>query len=198
MRYIGIVRSAVRPSCPDGGRREGVFQITDPHYDGGGAGPHAAPPAWPGLALVGFVGLGLLVGASDGALTGSALRGWYGSLAQPPGAPPNAVFGPVWTVLYVLMGVAAWRVWWRVQAGPALRLWGWQLALNAVWTPVFFWLRQPLPALAVLAALIVAIVVTMRRFAAIDRAAAWLLVPYLLWTGYALYLNAGICWLNHG
>jgi translocator protein len=180
---------------PRGGE-EGVFQTTDPH--GEGAGPRAVPPANPGLALVGFVGLGLLVGAAGGALTAAAVRGWYAALVHPPGTPPDAVFGPVWGVLYVLMGVAAWRIWRRVQAGPALRLWGWQLAANAAWTPVFFGLHQPLLALAVMLALIVLIVLTARRFAAIDRPAAMLLVPYLLWTGYAFYLNAGICWLNRG
>ena len=144
------------------------------------------------------MGLGLLVGAADGAVTAAGVRGWYGSLVQPPGTPPNVVFGPVWTVLYLLMGVAAWRVWRRVAAGPALRLWGWQLALNAAWAPVFFALRLPLLALAVSLALIAAIVLTVRRFAAIDRGATWLLVPYLLWTGYAVYLNAGLWWLNRG
>ncbi len=176
------------------GAREGVFQITDPH--GEGAGPHAAPPAHSGLALVGFVGLGLLVGAAGGSLTAGAVPGWYASLTHPPGTPPDALFGPVWGVLYVVMGVSAWRVWRRVEAGPALRLWGWQLAVNAAWTPAFFGLREPLLALAVLLVLIALIGLTLRRFAAIDRGAAWLLVPYLLWTGYALYLNAGICWLN--
>lgn len=178
------------------GAKEGVFRITDPRDEG--VGPRAVPPAWPGLALVGFVGLGLLVGAADGAVTAAAVRGWYASLAHPPGTPPNALFGPVWGILYVLMGIAAWRIWCRVQAGPALRLWGWQLALNAAWTPAFFGLRQPLLALGVMLALIVLILLTLRRFAAIDRWAAWLLVPYLLWSGYALYLNAGICWLNRG
>ena len=147
---------------------------------------------------MGFIGLGLLVGAAGGSVTAAAVHGWYASLIQPPGTPPDAVFGPVWGLLYVLMGVSAWLVWRRVQAGPALRLWGWQLALNAAWTPVFFGLRQPLLALGVMLALIALIGLTLRRFAAIDRRAAWLLVPYLLWTGYALYLNAGICWLNQG
>jgi translocator protein len=176
---------------------EGVFQITDP-YRGEGSGPAAVPPAHRGLALVGFVGLGLLAGAAGAAVTAAAIRGWYPSLVHPPGTPPDALFGPVWTVLYVLIGVSAWLVWRRVLAGPALRLWGWQLALNAAWSPAFFGLREPALALAVLLALVVLIGLTLRRFAAIDRRAAWLLVPYLLWTGYALYLNAGICWLNPG
>ncbi|MGH7044649.1 MAG: TspO/MBR family protein [Acetobacteraceae bacterium] len=147
---------------------------------------------------MGFVGLGLLVEAANRALTAAPAHGWYASLAHPPGMPPSAVFGPTLGVLYVLIGVAAWRVWRRVQTGPALRLWGWQLALNAAWTPVFFWLRLPLLALGVMLALVAVILLTLRRFAMIDRGAAWLLVPYLLCTGYALYLNAGICWLNQG
>lgn len=193
--YINSAPGFIASGRP-AGREEGAFQTTGP--DGEGAGPHAVPPANPGLALVGFVGLALLVGAADGTLTATSGLGWYAALAHPPGTPPNAVFGPVWSVLYVLMGVSAWRIWRRVQAGPALRLWGWQLAANAAWTPAFFGLHQPRLALAVMLALIGLILLTLRRFAAIDRGAAWILVPYLLWTGYALYLNAGICWLNRG
>jgi len=148
------------------------------------------------LALVGFLGLCLLVGAADGAVTAGAVHGWYLSLIRPPGTPPNWLFGPVWGVLYALIGTAGWLVWRRAGASPALRLWGWQLGLNAAWTPAFFGLHSPRLALAVIAALVVFIGLTIRAFARIDRRAAWLLVPYLLWTGYALYLNAGFFWLN--
>ena len=148
------------------------------------------------LALVGFVGLCLLVGAAGGTLTESGLRGWYLSLAQPPGTPPNWVFAPVWALLYVLIGLSAWLVWERPAHRRALRTWGWQLLLNAAWTPAFFGLGQIALALVVIVALIGAICHTIIVFARVRPAAALLLAPYLAWTCYAAYLNAGFWWLN--
>lgn len=148
------------------------------------------------LALVGFVGLCLLVGAADAAISGYGVRHWYLSLTQPPGTPPNWVFGPIWSVLYVLMGVAGWLIWRRVGASRPLRLWGWQLAANAAWTPFFFGLHNPPLALADIVVLLVLLVFTIRSFRRVRPVAAALLLPYLLWTGYAAYLNAGFWWLN--
>jgi len=154
------------------------------------------PPGW---ALIGFVGLCLLVGAAGGAITAPAVRGWYLSLSRPPGTPPDFVFAPVWTTLYVAMGVAAWLVWRRgkgEEIRAALRLWGWQLALNALWSPVFFGLHLPGAALVVLLGLLGLIVATLRVFLRIDPWAALLMAPYLAWVCYATYLNAGFWWLN--
>lgn len=173
---------------------EGVFQQTGPHE--WGSSPSSSTPASRTLALVGFVGLCLLVGAADAAVSSGAIRHWYPSLTRPPGTPPNWVFGPVWSVLYVLMGVAAWLVWRRSGASRVLRLWGWQLAANAAWTPFFFGLANPALALADIAALLGLLVFTIRGFARVDRVAAVLMLPYLLWTGYAAYLNCGFWWLN--
>ncbi len=155
--------------------------------------------------LVGLIGLCLLTGAATGAVTAGNIASWYRPLVRPPGAPPDWVFAPVWTVLYVAMGVAAWRVW-RLGAGTperrrgydALLLWGWQLAINALWPAVFFGLHAPAAGLAVILALLALIGLTIRAFARIDRPAAALLVPYLAWCGYATYLNAGFWWLNRG
>ncbi len=149
-----------------------------------------------GLALAGFVGLCLLVGLSDGAVNALSVHSWYLTLKPPPLTPPPAVFGPVWTVLYVMIGVAAWRVWRTPGHAPALRLWGWQLAANALWTPAFFGLRSPALALAVMAALIVLLLATLRAFRAHDRLAAALLLPYLAWVLFATWLNLGFWWLN--
>jgi len=163
------------------------------------AGPVRARGVPPGWALIGFVGLCLLVGAAGGAITAPAVRGWYLSLSRPPGTPPDFVFGPVWTTLYVAMGVAAWLVWRqghneRIRA--ALRLWGWQLAMNALWSPVFFGLHRPGAALLVLLGLLGLIVATLRMFLRINAWAALLLAPYLAWVCYATYLNTGFWWLN--
>ena len=145
---------------------------------------------------MGFVGLCLLVGATDAALTADATRGWYLSLARPPGTPPNWVFAPVWTALYLMIGTAGWLVWRRVGAARPLRLWGWQLAANALWTPAFFGLHSPPLALAVCLVLLALIAQTIVAFMRINRPAAWLMLPYLGWSAYASYLSAGFWWLN--
>ena len=147
---------------------------------------------------MGFVGLCLLVGAAAGAITAGAARGWYLSLTSPDGTPPRWVLGPVWSTLYVMMGVAGWLAWRRSGAGRPLRLWGWQLAANAAWAPAFFGLRNPALGLAVVVLLLALIVATMQSFWRVRRAAVWLLVPYAVWTSYAAYLNAGFWWLNRG
>ena len=118
---------------------------------------------------------------------------------KPPLAPPPGVFAPVWTVLYTLMGIAVWRIW-RLPPSSArttaLVLFAVQLALNALWSPVFFGLQNLLLALGVIVAMWIAIVLTIRAFRPLDRVAAGLLVPYLLWVTFATYLNAGFALLN--
>lgn len=150
------------------------------------------------LALVGFVGLCLLVGAAGGSLTSSSIRGWYLTLDRPPGVPPNWVFPVVWTTLYVMIGAAAWLVWRQPLHRQALRLWGWQLLLNAAWTPAFFGLRSTVLGLVVIVPLLALIGLTIRAFRRLSPLAALLMVPYALWTLYATYLNAGFWWLNRG
>ncbi|MDA8248259.1 MAG: tryptophan-rich sensory protein [Rhodospirillales bacterium] len=147
---------------------------------------------------MGFVGLTLLVGAVDAALTAPAIRTWYLSLVRPPGTPPNWVFGPVWMVLYVLIAVAAWLVWQRPWHRRALLLWGWQLLANALWTPLFFGLHLVGAALVEVVVLVLLVAITATEFARLSRPAAWLMFPYLLWTCYATYLTAGFWWLNPG
>jgi benzodiazapine receptor len=155
------------------------------------------------LTLVGFVGLCLLVGASTSGLTAQAVRGWYLTLTPPPGTPPNWLFAPVWATLYVLIGIAAWLIW-RLPAhlftakNAALRLWGWQLLANALWTPAFFGLHSTTLGLVVLLPLLVLIGLTIVRFARLRPIAAAMMAPYLLWSGYATYLNLGFWWLNRG
>ena len=148
------------------------------------------------LALLGFVGLALLVGAAGGAITADSVRGWYLTLTRPPGVPPNWAFPVVWTALYVLMGIAAWLAWRQLSHRRALRLWGWQLLANALWTPAFFGLHSPVLGIVVLAVLLPLIGLTIRAFIPLDRLAAGLMLPYLLWSLYATYLNAGFLWLN--
>jgi tryptophan-rich sensory protein len=171
-----------------------VFQNVDPNE--WGSYPGSSTPVSPTLALVGFVGLCLLVGAADAAIVAGPGRGWYLSLERPPGTPPDWVFAPVWTVLYVMVGVAGWLVWRRSAATRPLRLWGWQLAANALWAPAFFAMRSPPLALAVNLLLLVLILATARTFRRVRRAAALLLIPYFAWAAYATWLTAGFWWLN--
>ena len=154
-------------------------------------------PVSPVLALVGFVGLCLLVGAVGGSMTVRAVHHWYLTLRMPPGTPPSWVFAPVWTALYISIGVAGWLVWKRLGASAPLRLWGWQLAANALWAPMFFGLHSPKLAMIVMIVLLPLIVLTMRRFRRFDRLAAYLMLPYGVWCCYAAYLNAGFLFLNH-
>jgi tryptophan-rich sensory protein len=123
---------------------------------------------------------------------------WYAALNKPWFTPPNAAFGPVWTVLYAAMAVAVWRIGGTTLAGRgrAIAFFVLQLALNALWSPVFFGLESPRLGLAVLAALVLALVMTLRAFWRLDGVAALLLIPYLLWVCYATALNLGIVMLN--
>jgi tryptophan-rich sensory protein len=151
--------------------------------------------------LVGFVAMCLLVGASGAGLTAQAMRGWFLTLHAPAGMAPAWVFAPVWAVLYVLVGTAAWLVWllpaWlSADKRAALRLWGWQLLLNALWTPAFFGLHSTLLGLMVGVALVALVGMTAVEFGRLRPIAAVLLVPYLGWICYVAYLNIGFWWLN--
>ena len=151
------------------------------------------------VALVLFVALCLGIGAIGAAVTATSPEGWYEGLALPPFNPPTEVFAPVWTVLYILMGVAAWRVWRSGDAdtvrGP-LTLFALQLALTLGWTVVFFGLQKIGSAVATIVVLDVAILVTMLAFRTVDRAAALLMAPYLVWMAYITVLNVAIWRLN--
>lgn len=136
-----------------------------------------------------------LVGSS---VTLPKIPTWYASLAKPSFTPPNAVFGPVWTILYVMMAVAVWRVGAAANPGRprATTLFVVQLALNAIWSPVFFGLEAPRLGLAIIIMLLVALTATLAMFWRIDRPAGLLLAPYLAWVCYATALNAAIVALN--
>ncbi|WP_146907722.1 TspO/MBR family protein [Arenimonas daejeonensis] len=124
---------------------------------------------------------------------------WYAGLAKPSFNPPNAVFGPAWTLLYLLIAVATWLLW-RAPAGDmrtrALGCSAAHLLLNAAWTPVFFGLQQPGYALVVIVLMWFAILATVVAAWRVHRPAAWLLLPYLAWVGFATLLNASIWRLN--
>lgn len=139
----------------------------------------------------------LLVAAFGGSFEAGA---WYYALLKPAWTPPSWVFGPAWSVLYLLMAIAMWRVW--VSGHPlrvgALLWWLLQLAFNAAWSWLFFGLHRIGWAMFEMAVLIGLVVLCIRAFWTISRAAAWLMVPYLLWLLFALALNFAIWRLNGG
>ncbi|MDP9083091.1 MAG: tryptophan-rich sensory protein [Pseudomonadota bacterium] len=153
-------------------------------------------PNW--LVLLAFIALALAVGAL-GAVFSAGSAEWYHSLTKPEWAPPNSWFAPVWTVLSVLMGTAAWLIWSeRYHRGrqAALGAYAVQLLLNALWTPVFFGAKSIGAGLFIVIALWLTVVWTLREFAAVKPGAAWLLVPYLVWITFAAALNLSIWKLN--
>lgn len=131
--------------------------------------------------------------------TRPAIEGWYASLHKPSWTPPNWVFAPVWTALYLGMAIAVWLVWRQRGFSGAklpLALFAAQLALNVAWSGLFFGLRTPGAALAEIVLLWLFILATAVAFWPVSRAAGWLMLPYLLWVTYAAGLNFSIWRLN--
>ncbi len=153
---------------------------------------------WRGAIL--FVVACQVAGVVGALTTTTGSSPWYQTLAKPSFQPPGWVFGPVWTLLYTLMGIAAWRVWRRGRDSPgvhlAVVLFGIQLALNAAWSPIFFGAHAITLALVVLLLLSAAVLATLVAFVRIDRPAGWMLAPYLAWVTFASILNAAIVNLN--
>ncbi len=139
-----------------------------------------------------------LAGIIGSVFTFSAIPTWYVTVVKPSFSPPNWVFGPVWTLLYTLMGIAAYWIYTSKNKlkKDALNIFGVQLALNALWSIAFFGFRSPLLGLIIIVLLWISIALTIRKFYAIDRKAGLILVPYLLWVTFASLLNYYIFVLN--
>ena len=157
------------------------------------------------LMLIVFIAISFAVAAIGSIGTAGNVDGWYATAEKAPWNPPNFLFGPVWTVLYVLMSVAAWLVWRRrynVDTRPALVAYVVQLVLNSIWTPVFFGLYPVMGpaalwlALAIIVLLDIAVLITMLRFWPIRKASAVMLIPYWAWVLFATTLNAALAVLN--
>ena len=146
------------------------------------------------LALIGFIALvfcgGLLMGLSN------PPGQWYAELIKPSFNPPNWIFGPVWSVLYIMIGIAGWRAWRLGARGPLALVWWCQLGLNFLWSPVFFSLHRIDLALAVILLLLSAILTFIYLGWGKDRLAALLMLPYGAWVSFASALNASILVLN--
>lgn len=160
---------------------------------GSGLGSGAALLAFVLLTLGAGIGVGLLFPPDD----------WFRSLAKPTWDPPGWVFGPVWTTLYVMIGLSAWLVWRepRVPAPERRAAWGMfalQAVLNLGWTPLFFGLRQPGLAFVAISLLWLVVLWMTLRFGRIRPLAGYLLIPYVLWLSFALVLNGTIWLMNDG
>ena len=148
------------------------------------------------LVLLGFVGACALA-ASTGAIFPPGE--WYEHLAKPSWRPPKWLFAPAWTVLYLTIAVSGWHVWREfgfAAAALPLAVYGVQLVLNAVWTPIFFGLHRPDLAFFEIVLLWLSIIATISLFYPLNPSAAWLLVPYLAWVTFAAALNFAIWRLN--
>jgi translocator protein len=155
--------------------------------------------------LAAFIAINVAVSALGGWATAASVGTWYPTLAKPAFNPPDWVFAPVWSALYLMIAIAGWRVWRRGngeargvgrESRLALTVYAVQLALNLSWSFVFFGARLIGPALAVIAALLAAILANAVLFWRIDRMAGALLVPYAAWVSFAMLLNAALWRLN--
>jgi len=160
----------------------------------------ALPDRHPVGSLVAVVLCCELAGASGVLLSGDGVSVWYPTLVKPSFTPPSWVFGPVWTALFAMLGVAAWLVWRagldRRSVRVTLALFLAQYAVQVAWSAVFFGLRWPAGGLAVIAVLWVGVVATVGAAVRVDRRAAVLLVPYLAWVSFAAVLNYRLWQLN--
>lgn len=152
------------------------------------------------LKLIAAIIVCEVVGLLGTPFTLNAIPTWYANLNKPFFAPPNWIFGPVWTILYALMGISIYVVikkgWKKKVVKNASIFFIAQLVLNFIWTPVFFGLRSPLLGLIVIVGMWILIVMTIRKFYPLSKLAAYLLIPYLLWVSFATLLNAAILILN--
>ena len=142
----------------------------------------------------------LLIGFLSSFATQSSVNDWYLSLNKPSFNPPNWIFGPVWGLLYILMGVAAGLVWakgfYHIWVKTALYNFGFQLLFNALWSVVFFGLKNPFWGLLVILVLLALILLTIKWFKVVSKTAAYLLIPYFLWVCFATVLNYKIWEMN--
>ena len=142
----------------------------------------------------------LTIGFLSGFATSNSIADWYVDLNKPFFNPPNWIFGPVWTLLYVMMGAAVGLVWkegWdKPEVQTALKIFGVQLLLNAAWSLLFFGLKNPAIAFIDILFLWIAIIICIKKFFPIKKLSAYLLVPYFLWVTFAAILNLSIWILN--
>jgi tryptophan-rich sensory protein len=154
-----------------------------------------------GIGLIVFMVVCLGAGGLGAIATTPEIEGWYKTIAKPSWNPPDYVFGPVWTTLYIMMAIAAWLIWkptgFKATAMP-LTLFAVQLVLNVAWSWIFFGMHQPGWAFTEIVILWLAIVATTVAFFRCSKIAGWLMMPYLAWVSFASVLNFAIWRMNAG
>ena len=152
------------------------------------------------LLLIACIAVPLIVGAIGSYVTAPNISGWYSSLAKPWFTPPGWVFGPAWTVLYILMGISLWMILQHEISEPTVRqaiiFFSAQLIINLLWSVIFFGMRSPAGGLVAILVLLVLIVLTIRSFRVVSPPAAYLLIPYLCWTCFATLLTTAVVIMN--
>lgn len=140
------------------------------------------------------------IGYASSLVTQNGIETWYPTLEKPSFNPPNWLFGPVWTALYICIAIAGGIIWDKIDTNPvakkAMLFFIIQLVLNILWSFLFFGLKNPLIALLEIILLLLMIYETYMLFGKINKTASYLFIPYLLWVSFALFLNASIWWLN--
>jgi benzodiazapine receptor len=151
-------------------------------------------------SLLAFFAVVFLVSGISGLVTAPSVASWYQTLSKPAHNPPDWVFGPVWTTLYIMIAISGWLVWQKLQtpklATPQMRVYGANLLANFLWSILFFGLQNPLLAFIDINLMLALITANIFYFYKISKTAAYLQIPYLLWVAYATTLNGAIVWLN--
>lgn len=148
------------------------------------------------LSLLPFVAVCFGVAAISSWFTLGSLKTWYAGLQRPIWTPPDWIFGPVWSVMYLMMAISAWLVWSAAGWGAALTLFTIQLLLNALWSVLFFGMHRVGAAFAEILLLWMMLIATAVAFLPVSLLAAWLLLPYIAWVAFASYLNFRIWQMN--
>jgi tryptophan-rich sensory protein len=140
------------------------------------------------------------IGYASSIVTQNGIETWYNTIEKPSFNPPNWIFAPVWTILYIFIAIAGGIVWDKIDTNPlakkAMLFFGIQLLLNTLWSFLFFGLKNPLIALIEIILLLLIIYETYMLFSKISKTAGYLFIPYLIWVSFAMFLNASIWWLN--
>jgi benzodiazapine receptor len=151
------------------------------------------------VGLITCLAIPLAIGTISGIATATSIKGWYAALDKPAFNPPNFIFGPVWTLLYILMGISLYIIWRSERTNErtnALRIFGIQLVLNFAWSFIFFYFHQVFIALLEIVMIWVGVLLMIIIFRKVSRTAAYLQIPYLMWVSFASLLNAAIWILN--
>ena len=155
------------------------------------------------IPLLGFLFIVFLISGISSSITMPAVQGWYKTINKSVLNPPDWIFAPVWTTLYIMIAISGWLVWnklgddfYKKASSPQIKIYSLQLLANFIWSIIFFGMQNPKAAFAEILLLLTLIILNIRSFRKISKTASYLLIPYLLWVSFATYLNGTIAILN--